>query len=324
MIRKYSLRLGVIFLIILLFGGLVSFWWWDATAPVNPSATEPKIFVVSQGESVRSIARRLNSEQLIKDQVAFFLLVKFAKMDGSLQAGDFRLRPNMSAREIIDELAHGTLDVWVTLLEGWRVEEIALKLAQELSIPEQEFLKYAREGYMFPDTYLIPKEASAAAVVAMLSDNFQTKVEAEIRSGFMSQGLTEEAGIILASIVEREGKTDTDRPVIAGILINRLNEGWALQADATLQYALGYQALEKTWWKKALTNDDKKFKSSYNTYINTGLPPAPISNPGLSAIKAVANSVDSDYRYYLHDTSGKVHYAETLAAHEKNISQYLK
>ncbi len=324
MLKKYSLRLGVILLLFLLFGSLLGLWWWEATAAVNPEDNQPKIFVISPGESIRSIANRLDHEKLIKDQVAFFVLVKLSKMENKIQAGDFRLRPNMSAREIMEELTHGTLDVWVTLLEGWRIEEIALKLAQELSIPEQEFLKYAKEGYMFPDTYLIPKDASASAVAQILENTFNEKVDAEIRAGIVNQGLTFEEGIILASIVEREGRTDTDRPMIAGILINRLKDGWPLQADATLQYALGYQADEKTWWKKKLSDEDKKIKSPYNTYLNPGLPPTPISNPGLSAIQAVANPILTDYRYYLHDPSGQVHYAVSLKEHQQNIDQFLQ
>jgi UPF0755 protein len=137
--------------------------------------------------------------------------------------------------------------------------------------------------------------------------------------------LTLEEGIILASIVEREGNSDTDRPIIAGVLINRLNEGWALQADATLQYALGeeYQKSAKNWWKQNLTNEDKEVNSAYNTYQNTGLPPAPICNPGLSAITAVANPEYTDNRYYIHDNEGNVHFAETLEQHEQNINTYL-
>jgi UPF0755 protein len=129
--------------------------------------------------------------------------------------------------------------------------------------------------------------------------------------------------MVLASIVEREGRTDEDRPVIAGILLKRLNSDWPLQADATLQYALGYQAFEKSWWKKALTVEDKKIRSPYNTYLNAGLPPAPISNPGLSSIRAVVYPTVSPYWYYLHDPQGRVHYATTLEEHEQNIASYL-
>ena len=145
-----------------------------------------------------------------------------------------------------------------------------------------------------------------------------------MRADIRSAGMTLERVVILASIVEREGLTDEDRPVIAGILLNRLEIGWPLQADATLQYALGYQAQEKTWWKKVLTDDDKKVKSPYNTYANPGLPPGPISNPGIASIRAVIYPKKTEYMYYLHDPTGAVHYAKTLEEHNANVARYLR
>ncbi len=321
--HKLGIRALILGIFVLLALGLGWVWWNDANSPFDLKNHTTKIFVVSPGESVRTIATRLKNEKLIKDQIGFFLQVKFRGMGENLQAGDFRLSPSMSVSEIINELTHGTLDAWVTTLEGWRVEEIALKLAQDLAIPEQEFLKHAREGYMFPDTYLIPKDASASAVVQMFLDNFEKKVNKQVKAGIENQGLTLEEGIVLASIVEREGRTATDRPVIAGILLKRLQHDWPLQADATLQYMLGYQPQEKTWWKKVLTDADKKNNSPYNTYRNVGLPPKPISNPGLAAINAAAKPQTTNYWYYLHDDRGEVHYAETLAEHEANIRTYL-
>jgi UPF0755 protein len=130
--------------------------------------------------------------------------------------------------------------------------------------------------------------------------------------------------ITLASIIEREGQTNEDRPVIAGILMNRLEAGWPLQADATLQYALGYQSKDKTWWKKTLYDEDKKINSPYNTYANPGLPPGPISNPGLASIQAAIYPKKTDYWYYLHDPAGGVHYAITLEEHNANIAKFLR
>lgn len=322
--KKLSVRVAVLMLLVIFTVGAGSLWWYDATSSLNPQNRERKIFVVSPGESVRSIATRLKNEQIIKDQIAFFVKVKLLDRDNALQAGDFRLSPSMDLDTVISELTHGTLDVWLTTLEGWRVEEIALKLAQELAIPESEFLKYAREGYMFPDTYLLPKDATAAGIVNIFLDNFEKRVTPEIREGFTSQGLNIDEGIILASIVEREGRSSEDRPVISGILLNRLKQNHPLQADATLQYALGYQAEEKTWWKKSLFESDKEIDSSYNTYQQRGLPPAPIANPGLISIRAVAFPKDSPYWYYLHDREGVIHYAQTLEEHEMNIARYLR
>ncbi|MBI4058376.1 endolytic transglycosylase MltG [Candidatus Gottesmanbacteria bacterium] len=322
--ERLLVRIVVFLLIATLFIGGGVIWYNDALSPAGPGDSQSRIFVVQEGENVRSIATRLKNEKLIKNQIGFFLRVKLLKSDNKLQAGDFRLSSAMDVDSIIKELTHGTLDVWVRTVEGWRSEEIALKLAKDLSIPESEFLKHAEEGYMFPDTYLIPKDASTGAVVKIMLDNFEGRVSSELRRAIETQGFNLEEGIILASIVEREGRTDEDRPIIAGILIKRLHNDWPLQADATLQYALGYQPIEKTWWKKYLTEYDKKIDSPYNTYIQKGLPEKPISNPGLSAITAVAYPNETEYWYYLHDTEGKVHYAVSNEEHNANIAKYLQ
>ncbi|KKU83389.1 MAG: Aminodeoxychorismate lyase [Microgenomates group bacterium GW2011_GWA2_47_8] len=285
--NSFVLRFTLLLLVIGIGIGGGILWWQDAVAPVDTRDPSPRIFVVHRGEGVKSIAARLSQERFIRSSTGFFLLVKFMRIERDLEAGDFRLNSAMDARAIAKELTHGILDVWVTTLEGWRVEEIASKLAKDLNIPETEFLKYAREGYMFPDTYF-------------------------------------DEVIVLASIVEREGRTDEDRPVIAGILLKRLKADWPLQTDATLQYALGYQVYEKTWWKKVLTNDDKKIASPYNTYLHPNLPPKPIANPGLASIKAVIYPEDSNYWYYLHDPRGSAHYARTIEEHEQNIASYLR
>ncbi len=323
MLNKLTIRFIVLGLVILVLVTSVFLWWQDAQSAVDAGDKSTKIFVVERGEGVKTIANRLKAEGLIKDQIGFFLLVKLLKLDSKLQAGDFRLSPGMTVATIAQELTHGSLDVWITIPEGWRMEEIAVKITQELAIPETEFLKYAREGYLFPDTYLIPKDSSASAVVTIFTDNFEKRVTPQLKTDIISQGLTFAQGIVLASIVEREGRTDSDRPIIAGILFNRLHDTHPLQVDATLQYIAGYQSDQKSWWKKELSDLDKKTVSPFNTYLHTGLPPAPIANPGLSSIAAVAHPAVTDYFYYLHDNSGVAHFAKTLEEHNQNIAKYL-
>jgi UPF0755 protein len=323
MLGRLSTRIAIFFLVVVLALSVGLVWWNDAIAPVDPSDEESVIFVVPQGESVRAITTKLASEGLIRSATGFYLLVKSLGIERDLQAGDFRLNRAMSARQIATELTHGSLDVWVTTLEGWRVEEIANKLAKDLDIPEQLFLAHAEEGYMFPDTYLIPREATPAAIAQLFLDNFNRRVTDDMRAQAARVGLTQEEMVTLASIVEREGRSDADRPVIAGVLLKRLDAGWPLQTDATLQYALGYQAEAKTWWKQGLTDADKKVASPYNTYIHAGLPPAPIANPGLASIKAVLYPQETDFWYYLHDTAGGVHYAGTLEEHNANIREFI-
>ncbi|MBI4100562.1 endolytic transglycosylase MltG [Candidatus Microgenomates bacterium] len=319
---KRRILLTPLLLIILL--AAVFYWWQQVLQPANSSDKKAKIFVVKKGENVNEVARNLEDEDLIRSKVAFFLFVKKEGAEKNIQAGTFRLSPSMSLPTILEKLSHGTLDIWITTIEGWRNEEIASLVEKELDIPSANFLKEAKSGYMFPDTYAVPKEASSGAVTKIMLDNFNKKFDQNLKDAVRQEGLTEEQAIVLASIVEREVWDDTDRPIVAGILLNRLKQGMPLQTDATVQYALGYQSEEKTWWKKSLTLDDLKVSSPYNTYLNAGLPPAPISNPGLAAIQAVAYPAKSDYLYYISDLNGQTHYAKTLDEHNENVRKYLR
>jgi UPF0755 protein len=322
--HSFLARLVFLFLllVVLAWGGW--FWWRYSIAPVDPTNTTSVIFVVKRGEGAKNIADDLAKQNLIHSPTGFYLLIKLLGIETQMQAGDFRLNKSMDAKTIAQELTHGILDVWVTTLEGWRNEEIATQLDKDLDIPEDQFLAVAQEGYMFPDTYLIPRDATPAGVAKMFLDNFNSKVTATMRNDAKKTGLTFDQTMTLASLVEREGLSDADRPMIAGILLNRIKLGMPLQVDATLQYALGYQPFEKTWWKKDLTDDDKKTDSLYNTYTNVGLPPGPIANPGLASIKAAIYPTASDYLYYIHDKTGTIHYAKTIEEHNANVQKYLQ
>jgi UPF0755 protein len=316
-------RLAILFCIIIFGVILLALWWKQAIKPGDLSNTAPVKFTVSSGESSRSIAERLYKAGLIRSTVAFFLLARFGGFSDKIQAGDFVLNPSMDLLTVSNTLTHGTVDISVTIPEGWRDEEIALRLAQTLNIPETEFTKNAREGYMFPDTYRIPKDSSAAAVVQVMTDNFNHKVTTDIIDKAAGRGLTRDQLVIIASLVEREAKFDADRPLIASVILNRMKIGMKLDIDATIQYALGYQAADKSWWKKELTQEDLQVDSPFNTYLNPGLPPGPIANPGKSAIQAVVNAPENDYLYYIADKNGNSHFAATLEEQNANIAKYL-
>lgn len=300
-------------------------WFKEGSLPVDSNNPEPIIFIIQKGSSVSTISRSLENEKLIRSRLVFYLLVKAKGLEKRIQYGDFRLTKQMSAGEIANELTHGTTDVWVTIIEGIRAEEIAGILSKELNIPESVFLQEAinKEGYLFPDTYLLPKTISAAEVVKTLEDNFYQKVDKTVQEKLFSQNLSLEEAVILASLLEREAQSLEDKQMVAGILLNRLAINMALQVDATVQYALGYSSVEQTWWKKNLTTDDLKVESPYNTYLYPGLPVSPIANPGLESIQAVAEPIESDYLYYLTDNNGVMHYAKTLEQHNNNIAKYL-
>jgi len=315
------IRVSAVVFVLTIIIGVV--WWQYAMGPVDEKDINPVVFTVPRGQGSKEIARRLKNAELIRSEIGFYLLVRLFGSGNDIQAGDFRLNKSMDTKTIARELTHGMMDVWVTIPEGLRIEEIATKLTKSLNIPEKEFLMVAEEGYMFPDTYLIPRDATASGIGSMFRENFDKKVTPEIVAEAKKEGLSKKDLVIMASIVEREGRGAGDRPIIAGILLNRLRNDWPLQADATLQYIAGYQALDKTWWKKDLVENDKTVESVFNTYMNPGLPPAPIANPGLEAIRAVAYPETSDYMYYLHDESGIAHYAKTIEEHMANIKKFL-
>lgn len=317
---KFITIITVIIIIAAVTGG---FFWW-ASQPVDSGSQNKKIFIVKKGESLSSIASRLKKEGLIRSSLAFKIIVLAERLGGKIQAGSFHLSPSLTPYEIVTNLIHGTDDVWLTFPEGWRKEEYARRLEANLeNFDSQEFLALTGnlEGYLFPDTYLLPKLASPSAVIKILTDNFEKKV-----------GSVSKEVLILASIVEREAKYDQDRPIVAGILIKRWQRNWPLQADATVQYALANKQFDNltigqlgnfNWWPK-ITKDDLEINSPFNTYKYKNLPPTPICNPGVAAIKAVLNPTQTDYWYYLSDKNGVVHYAKTLEEHNQNIAKYLK
>ncbi|MBI2022212.1 endolytic transglycosylase MltG [Candidatus Daviesbacteria bacterium] len=291
-------------------------------SPVN-SNTNPKVFVIKKGESVSEIADRLEKEQLIRSSLAFKIKYKFFSSNRSIEAGDFKLSPSMSVDQIIDTFSRGSIDKWVTLIEGWRVEEMAEELHSKLKIDKAKFITAAKdyEGYLFPDTYLFNPNVTVEGIISILRNNFDLKYSQDLKRKIKAKGLAEEEGVILASIIEREARSDKARTEIAGILLRRIKLGMGLNADATIQYALGYQPNEKSWWKRHISREDKEIDSPFNTYKYRGLPPRPISNPSLSSLKAVTEAdVNTPYLYYYHDSKGNSHYARTIEEHNQNVA----
>jgi UPF0755 protein len=291
-------------------------------SPVSDQAKE-KIFVIKKGENTQSFSQRLEDEKLIRNSLMFRIYIKLTGLDKKIQAGSFRLSGTSSVKEIALSLTEGRLDKWVTIVEGTREEEVADVITENFDIETDKFIKKAIEGELFPDTYLIPVTADEDQILKILKNNFEEKFNEDLEKLAAVNKLTKKEVIILASIVEREARSKKERPIIAGILTKRWDEGMTIAADATVQYALGYSKEEKTWWRKILTEEDLKTESPYNTRVLTGLPPGPICSPGLASIKAVLKPTKSDYYFYLHDEDGVAHYAKTYEEHQKNIAKYL-
>lgn len=314
---KRLFSLVIIFLILFL---IMRGWWSSQLAP-SSKEENIKTVIIPKGKSADQIAEQLKKEGLIKSESAFSLYVKMQGLSSKLSAGTFKLSASMSIPQLVKALSGTPSETWVTLVEGWRVEEMADKLNEQLTIDKGQFLKQAKEGYMFPDTYLFPNDVTSEQIVKAMRDNFDKKYSEDLRIKIKAQGLTDDEGVILASIVEREARSDRVRKMVASILLKRLKIGMGLNADATIQYALGYQADEKSWWKRHLTREDLKVDSPYNTYLYKGLPSAPICNPSLSSLQAVADA-DSNvsYLYYYHDSKGNSYYGKTLEEHNANVT----
>lgn len=307
--------LGSFLAVLFVFGIFFSFITYRSlVGPADSGNASEKTVEIEKGESTVAIATRLKEAGLIRSVFGFRLTVKQEGLAGKLQAGTYQLSPSMSASEIAARLTKGfDTQLKLTIPEGFRTEEIAAKVEDVLGIPKADFLEIAKgkEGYLFPDTYLFSANTTSQQVVDRLTGVFASKTKSLKPT---------EPDVILASLVERETKGDAEKPIVAGILKKRLDAGWPLQLDATVQYLAGR---EGEWWPET-TLLDRQRPSPYNTYLHQGLPPGPIANSGLPSIRAVLNPQDSPYWYYLHDSDGQIHYAETIEDHEANIATYIR
>jgi UPF0755 protein len=308
----------------------------DLTLPRDPNGSE-QLFVIPPDESVLSISNRLEQNGLIRKAGTFRAYLLWTGTDTTIQTGTYRLSPGMTGRQIADMLKSTTLtEVTFSVLPGWRMEEIARTLPTSgLNVTPQAFVAAATnplnapdfipigksaEGFLPPGEYILPRSTTADQLVSVMLQRFQSQLTPELRTGFDSHGLTVFQAVTMASIIQREVMSDEEMPMIASVFYNRLSADMLLQTDPTVQYALGYNIPQGTWWTNPLSLDDLKFNSPYNTYIYTGLPPGPISNPSLAALQAVAAPAESKYLFFQAkcDGSGLHNFAETFEQHQQN------
>lgn len=294
--------------------------------PVDSQDQQIIKFVVPKGAAISTIAQHLQARGLTKNQWSLRLYLKLNPVPEQIQAGSFELSPSMNIATIVEIFNQGTNDIWITFPEGLRREEIAQSLTEyDLAFYDQaKFLSQTvgLSGQLFPDTYLVPKEITTQAIITLLTNTFEQKIEplsVEIdRSNHTFNEL-----LTMASILEREAKGITQMQQVAGVLWKRLAMGMPLQVDATLQYAKGYNDQTSSWWTPP-SAADKDLVSKFNTYLNPGLPPHPICNPGYDAIYAALNPIASNYVFYIHDNDGQIHFATTLDEHQANVNRYLR
>lgn len=287
-------------------------------------------FVVSQNLNEIQIIQKLESDGFIKNPWAFGLVLSFKGWNNKIAPGGYEISKGMSAWQVAAVLTSEPYMKWVVVPEGLRKEQIAGILAEKLGWSEAEKEQWISvdtttnsdyfEGVYFPETYLIPKDETTLEVAKRLQAKFQ-EVFAPYSQEALKQNVKWTTVVKIASIIQREAAGPSDMPLIAGILWNRLDQNMKLDIDATLQYIKGEDG--QGWWSQ-ITVADKKIDSPYNTYLYKGLPPHPIANPGLDAIKAVLYPAKTDCLYYLHDPAGVIHCAKTYAEHLQNIDKYLK
>ena len=312
---------------------------------ISKSASDdptPVVFVVEPGDVAGDIALRLKRWGLITDAELFRQLAHYQEADSKLEAGRYELRANMTMGEIIEALQHGRLEeIAVTVPEGWRAEQIAEMLAEEVGVDVDQFLDLVQggpfdheflqgrppeatlEGFLFPDTYLLPVQPTALDIIERMLADFDQRFTVEMRQAAAEQEMTIYQVVTLASIVEREAVVAEERPIIAGVFLNRLAEGMSLESCPTVQYALGYQEDADQWWKTPVMLEEfDQVNSSYNTYLHRGLPPGPICNPGLASIQAVLEPVETDYLYFLAKGDDSHAFAKTFEEHLQNQQKY--
>jgi UPF0755 protein len=318
----------------------------DPLAPVDPNDTSVQTITIPPGSSAADIGATLQSHGLVRSGLAFRLAAEQSGAGSNLAAGDYELSRSMSTNEIIDVIAKGQVKRGqiATIPEGWRSEQIADRLEATGVASRDEFLSAVAtpatvpgvdllgtpmptrlEGYLFPETYEVQQKVPGTHAAELMVRMFNQRVGDEIR-GTNESKLPPRDVVTLASIVEREAKVASERATIASVYLNRLGAGLPLQADPTVQYAIatrdGPAAAAYNYWRP-LTAEDLQVDSPYNTYLNKGLPPGPICNPGEPSIKAVLQPAHTEYLYFVakNDGSGEHLFAKTLDEHNANVAK---
>lgn len=299
-------------------------------------------FTVDIGENARTIGAKLVEQGFITDADLFRLFLRYNGLDSSLEAGDYTLRRNMNMREIAQALQKASFEeVVLTIPEGWRAEQIAELLTDEGIMDGPLFLATVRqgnsvehplladrpagasyEGYLFPDTYRLPLNGTPEDLISRMVNNMASKIPANALDLAAAQGYTFHEILTIASIVEREAVVPDERPLIASVYLNRITQGMPLQADPTVQYAMGYQPAADQWWKTPVTLEEYQgVDSPYNTYLYFGLPPGPIANPGASSITAALQPEQTPYIFLMAcGGEGRHLFTADFAEHEQNVA----
>ena len=337
----FMLKKFLILIIIL----AISLWYWRGlNSPLNSESREQP-FTVNQGETAEQIANNLKKDNLIRSVIYFKYYVRRQKLN--LRAGEYSISPKLTAKELAKILTAGealSRERAIRIIEGWNMKDINTYLNKNKIVPENSFISLANqeirnlkfeialdkearsglppkanlEGFLFPDTYRIFKDATSEEIITKMLANFNKKLTPEMRAEIKRQKKTIYEIVTLASVIEKEVRSAEDMKTVSGIFFDRMKNGQALESCATLAYILGIN-------KAQYTIEDTKINSPYNTYKYRGLPPGPIANPGLNAVTAAIYPEFTGYNYFLSDpATGKTIYSKTLEEHNINKYKYLK
>jgi len=310
----------------LFYYGIVLLW------PQLNSENSTKISI-SKGSTLIDVSNQLFDQRIIKNKKSFILAVKTLGYEKDLPAGKFLIEEATTNYCIIKKIVNSVaLSKKMTILEGWSVNDIALELESKFNIKKDSFLKAVKsrrllrnwkidsnsfEGYLFPDTYLLPEDASPEDVINKMVFEYNNNITPAMRTRMAEINLSENEVLTLASIIEGEAIFDSERPRISGVYHNRLKKRMRLQADPTIQYIIEDSP-------RRLLNKDLKIESPYNTYLNYGLPPGPINNPGIESIKAALYPEDVDFLFFVARGDGYHTFTRTEKEHNKAKKEFQK
>jgi UPF0755 protein len=330
------MKRGLIAIIALFIFFLIAFFVFTGQVTTSHgNSTMLQTFEVKQGEGIQEIGKSLEQANLIRNDYYFDYYVWKSNSKGKIQAGTYELNGAMTIPEIVQVLSIGKIIenvAKVTFPEGSSIQEMA-DILRAKGLNGENFLKAAKsgsnlktsydflrdkpnnatlEGFLFPDTYIFKKDANAENIIDIMLQNFDEKLSPDMQGKIEAEGRNIYQIVTMASILEKEAKTSEDMKIASGIFWKRVDVGGLLQSCATIAYVLGKD-------KKQYSFDDTRTPSPYNTYLNKGLPPGPINNPGLKSIQAAIYPTATDYNYFLTDpNTGEMLYAETLEEHEVN------
>jgi UPF0755 protein len=323
---------GVIALVVIAAFAMGGWFWYAAYADRSLPARQTHI-VIPQGATFAEVARQLAAIGIIDNVLAFRLLARMRGEEADVRAGEYRFAPRQTQDAVLRALISGGAQVaaWVTVPEGFTSRQIAARLEENGIGPAAEFARaFARnsivvdgsltkslEGFLFPSTYLIPLGASPKQVESIMTGEFSRQLPGDAIRQARRLHLTMPQVVTIASLVEREAKIDADRPLIAGVINNRLRLAMPLEVDATIEYALPAH-------KRELSFADLRIDSPYNSYTHAGLPPTPIANPGRPSMEAALHPSKTEFLYYVYCGNGRHVFAKTLGEHQANVARCLQ